>query len=146
MFLLRFASCSAHHQFFCYVLHLFRTTVTYMHHSVFYISSALTHTRNIRDDVQQAGDPSVAALCVRDQGFSACCNLWWNLSKLAESDARREEAQHRERHHAALIAAIVSLSRPSPRPGYRRHARVLRCPLLILWWAEPGWSTDGRSW
>ena len=30
-----------------------------------------------------------------------------NLSQLAESDARREEAQHRERHHAALIAAIV---------------------------------------
>ena len=29
------------------------------------------------------------------------------LSQLAESDARREEAQHRERHHAALIAAIV---------------------------------------
>ena len=30
-----------------------------------------------------------------------------NLSQLAESDARREEAQLRERHHAALIAAIV---------------------------------------
>ena len=30
-----------------------------------------------------------------------------NLSQLAESDAHREEAQHRERHHAALIAAIV---------------------------------------
>ena len=30
-----------------------------------------------------------------------------NLSQLAESDTRREEAQHRERHHAALIAAIV---------------------------------------
>ena len=30
-----------------------------------------------------------------------------NLSQLAESDARREETQHRERHHAALIAAIV---------------------------------------
>ena len=30
-----------------------------------------------------------------------------NLSQLAESDARREEDQHRERHHAALIAAIV---------------------------------------
>ena len=30
-----------------------------------------------------------------------------NLSQLAESDARREEAQHRERHHEALIAAIV---------------------------------------
>ena len=30
-----------------------------------------------------------------------------NLSQLAKSDARREEAQYRERHHAALIAAIV---------------------------------------
>ena len=30
-----------------------------------------------------------------------------NLSQLAESDARRQEAQLRERHHAALIAAIV---------------------------------------
>ena len=30
-----------------------------------------------------------------------------NLPQLAESDARGEEAQRRERHHAALIAAIV---------------------------------------
>ena len=30
-----------------------------------------------------------------------------NLSQLAQSDARGEEAQLRERHHAALIAAIV---------------------------------------
>ena len=30
-----------------------------------------------------------------------------NLSQLAESDARRGEGQHRERHHAALIAAIM---------------------------------------
>ena len=30
-----------------------------------------------------------------------------NLSQLAESDARREGAQHTERHHAALIASIV---------------------------------------
>ena len=30
-----------------------------------------------------------------------------NLSQLAELDARREKAQHIERHHAALIAAIV---------------------------------------
>ena len=30
-----------------------------------------------------------------------------NLSQLAESDARRQEAQLRERHHAASIAAIV---------------------------------------
>ena len=63
----------------------------------------MTHTRNIRDGVQQAGDPSVAALCVRDQGLQAVMNL----SQVAQSDARREEAQHRERRHAALIAAIV---------------------------------------
>ena len=30
-----------------------------------------------------------------------------NLPQLAESDARGEEAQRRERYHAALIAAIV---------------------------------------
>ena len=36
----------------------------------------MTHTRTIRDYVQQAGDPSVA-LCVRDQGFVDCCKLWW---------------------------------------------------------------------
>ena len=30
-----------------------------------------------------------------------------NFAQLAESDARGEEAQRRERHHAALIAAIV---------------------------------------
>ena len=29
----------------------------------------------VRDYVQQEGDPSVAALCVRDQGFSDCCKL-----------------------------------------------------------------------
>ena len=35
----------------------------------------MTHTR-IRDDVQQAGDPSVAALCVRDQdsALAASCD------------------------------------------------------------------------
>ena len=35
----------------------------------------MTHTRNIRDDVQQAGDPSVAALCVRDKdsALAASC-------------------------------------------------------------------------
>ena len=50
-----------------------------------------------------------------------------NFSQLAESDARGEEAQRRERHHAALIAAIVcriwqdrtrigpSVRQPSPR-------------------------------
>ena len=31
-----------------------------------------------------------------------------NLSQLAESDARREEAQHRERHHVALISCAAS--------------------------------------
>ena len=30
-----------------------------------------------------------------------------NLSQLTESDARREEAQHRGRHHATLIAAMM---------------------------------------
>ena len=35
----------------------------------------MTHTRNIRDDVQQAGDPSAAVFCVRDQdsALSASC-------------------------------------------------------------------------
>ena len=66
----------------------------------------MTHRRNIRD-VQQAGEPSVAALCVREQGFSACLLQVVNFPQLVESDARGEEAQRRERHHAALIAAIV---------------------------------------
>ena len=30
-----------------------------------------------------------------------------NFAQLAESDARGEEAQRRERHHAALVTAIV---------------------------------------
>ena len=64
------------------------------------------HRRNIRD-VQQAGEPFDAAPCVRKRGFSACCKVVVvNFSQLAESDAR-EEAQRRERHRAALIAAIV---------------------------------------
>ena len=50
----------------------------------------MTHTRTIRDYVQQAAV--------------------MNLSQLAESDARREEAQLRVRHHAALIAGIVAAS------------------------------------
>ena len=62
----------------------------------------MTHTRNIRDDVQQAGDPSVAALRIQ-----RLLQAVMNLSQLAESDARREKTQDRERHHAALIAAIV---------------------------------------
>ena len=67
----------------------------------------MTHTRTIRDYVQQSGDPSVAALCVRDQGFGRLLKAVMNLSQLAESDARREEAQLRVRHHAALIVGIV---------------------------------------
>ena len=67
----------------------------------------MTHTRTTRDYTQQAGDPSVAALCVRDQGFRRLLQAVMNLSQLAESDARREEAQLRVRHHAALIAGIV---------------------------------------
>ena len=35
------------------------------------------------------------------------CQPVMNLSQLAESDARREEAQLRVRHHAASIAGIV---------------------------------------
>ena len=67
----------------------------------------MVHRRNIRD-VQQAGEPSVAALCVREQGFSACLlQAVVNFSQLAESDAHGEEAQRRERLDAALIAAIV---------------------------------------
>ena len=36
----------------------------------------MTHTRNIKDDVQQAGDRSVAALCVRDKdsAIAASCD------------------------------------------------------------------------
>ena len=49
----------------------------------------MVHRRNIRD-VQQAGEPSVAALCVREQGFSACLlQAVVNFSQLTESDARR---------------------------------------------------------
>ena len=66
----------------------------------------MTHRVNIRDDVQQAGDPSVAALCVRDKDSALAASCGEPLA-LAGSDARRDEAQHRERHHAALIAAIV---------------------------------------
>ena len=47
-----------------------------------------------------------------------------NLSQPAESDARRQQAQHRERHHVALIAAIVRRvwqdgSRMGPSVGQR---------------------------
>ena len=66
----------------------------------------MTRTRNIRD-VQQAGEPSVAALCVRDARIQRLLQVVVNFAQLAESDARGEEAQRRERHHAALIAAIV---------------------------------------
>ena len=37
---------------------------------------SMTHRRTIRH-VQHAGEPSVTALCVREQGLSACCKLWW---------------------------------------------------------------------
>ena len=58
----------------------------------------------IRD---RAGDPSVAALCVRDQGFSACCKLC-RISRSWRSRSHAERRpKHRERRHAALIAAIV---------------------------------------
>ena len=67
----------------------------------------MTHWRNIRD-VQQAGEPSVGAPCVRGRGLSACCKLFVvNISQLAESHARGEEALRRERHRAALIADTV---------------------------------------
>ena len=45
-----------------------------------------------------------SASVTKDSALAASCD---ELTQLAESDARREEAQHRERHHAALIAAIV---------------------------------------
>ena len=40
----------------------------------------------------------------KDSALAASCG---ERPQLAESDARGEEAQRRERHHAALIAAIV---------------------------------------
>ena len=78
-----------------------------------------------------------------------------NLSQLAESDARREEAQLRERHHAALIAAVVyriwqgrtrigpSVRQRPPRFSiteteawhdfrFRAEERKLLCPKLLL--------------
>ena len=33
----------------------------------------MTHTRNIRDDVQQAGDPSVAASVTKVSALAASC-------------------------------------------------------------------------
>ena len=45
-----------------------------------------------------------SASVTKDSALAASCE---NLSQLAESDARRDEAHYRERHHAALIAAIV---------------------------------------
>ena len=60
-----------------------------------------------------------------------------NLSQLAESDARLEEAQHRERHHAALIAAIVfriwqdrTRIGPSVRQRPRRFSNITESCLL----------------
>ena len=45
-----------------------------------------------------------SASVTKDSALAASCD---ELSQLAESDARRDEAQHRERHDAALIVAIV---------------------------------------
>ena len=61
----------------------------------------MTRRRNIRD-VQV--NRRYGALCVRAQCW---LQVVMNFAQLAESDARGEEAQRRERHHAALIAAIV---------------------------------------
>ena len=63
----------------------------------------MTHRRK-----RCAGEPSVAALCVRERlRIERLLQLVITFPQLAESDARGEEAQRRERHHAALIAAIV---------------------------------------
>ena len=50
---------------------------------------SMTHTLNIRDDVQQPGDPSGAAVCVRDQGFRACCRLWTSRSWQSRTHAEK---------------------------------------------------------
>ena len=45
-----------------------------------------------------------SASVTKDSALPESCG---NLSQLAESDARRNGAPYRERHHVALIAAIV---------------------------------------
>ena len=43
-------------------------------------------------------------MCIRDRNrIQRLLQAVMNLSQLAESDARREEAQLRVRHHAALV-------------------------------------------
>ena len=63
----------------------------------------MTHTRNIMMCSRQVTRLVLRSASVTKRLLQAVVNL----SQLAESDARQEEAQHRERHHAALIAAIV---------------------------------------
>ena len=61
----------------------------------------MTRRRNIRD-VQV--NRLYGTLCVREQRL---LQVVMNVAQLAESDARGEEAQRRERLHVALIAVIV---------------------------------------
>ena len=62
-----------------------------------------------------------------------------NLSQLAKSDARREEAQLRVRHHAALIAGIVChIWQGRTAPGRTRYFCRLRFSLFLLS-ASGGW-------
>ena len=65
----------------------------------------MTRRRNIRD-VQV--NRRYGALCARERlRIRRLLQLVMNFAQLAESDALGEEAQRRERHHAALLAAIV---------------------------------------
>ena len=67
----------------------------------------MTHRHNTRD-VQQAGETSAAALCVREQGFSACCKLLVvNSPQQGGVGRTRRGGSTQKRHRAALIAAIV---------------------------------------
>ena len=62
-----------------------------------------------------------------------------NLSQLAESDARREEAQLRVRHHAALIAGIVCRIWQGRTQGgvrFMYHIRTTSYQLVCTWY-EP---------
>ena len=62
-----------------------------------------------------------------------------NLSQVAESDARREEAQLRVRHHAALIAGIVCRVWQGRTQGGGRfmyHIRTTSYQLVCTWY-EP---------
>ena len=65
----------------------------------------MTRRRNIRD-VQV--NRRYGALCARERlRIRRLLQLVMNFAQLAESDALGEEVQRIERHHAALIAAIV---------------------------------------